>query len=152
MKALIVDDVQANCRMLKGLLAPFGVCEVATTGREAVVAFQRAWNAGEPFHLICLDIMLPDLDGLKVLEVIRKMEDAMHVTDDQRIRAVMISAADDFDHQARARTLHCDGYLQKPIFRKDLIAVLKQTHLIEEDAPPTGETVHSHPKKPSTPA
>lgn len=152
MKALVVDDVQANCRMLKGLLAPFGACVTATSGREAVVAFQRAWNAGEPFHLICLDIMLPDLDGLKVLEVIRKMEDAMHVTDDQRIRAVMISAAGDFDYQARARTLHCDGYLQKPIFRKDLIAVLKQTHLIADDTPHTGETAHSNPNKPSAPA
>jgi two-component system, chemotaxis family, chemotaxis protein CheY len=133
MKTLIVDDVPANCRVLKALISPFGSCETAATGREAIDAFQAAWKVNNPYQLICLDIMLPDYSGIKVLEVIRKMEEAMKVGEDQRVRAIMITATADFDLQAKARELLCDGYLQKPIFRKDLIEALKRTKLIPSE-------------------
>jgi len=152
MKTLIVDDVQANCRVLRGLLTPFGPCETAATGREAIDAFQSAWKAGSPFQLVCLDIMLPDFDGLQILEVIRKMEEAMKIEERQRAVVVMITAAGDIGFQVRARDLQCDGYLQKPIFRKDLIATLKRANLIaDKPMPPVADTHMHPPQKPPTP-
>ncbi len=62
------------------------------------------------------------------------MEEAMKVGEDQRVRVIMITAAADFELQVRARDLHCDGYLQKPIFRKDLIEALRRTKLIPSEA------------------
>ena len=46
MKTLIVDDVQANCRVLRALISPFATCETATTGREAIARLlTRAYHA-----------------------------------------------------------------------------------------------------------
>ncbi len=71
MKTLIVDDVQANCRVLKALISPFATCEMVTTGREAIDAFQDAWKVNEPYQLICLDIMLPDYNPKKGIWILR---------------------------------------------------------------------------------
>lgn len=140
MKTLIVDDVQANCRVLKALLTPFGKCEMVSTGREAINAFQTAWKKDEPYQLVCLDIMLPDYDGMQVLEVIRKMEAAMKVEKERHIKAIIISSANEHELRLRARELHSDGYLVKPIYRKDLIEVLRNTGLVEP--------AQEHPHKP----
>lgn len=43
-------------------------------GREAVTAFTEALDAGEPFDLICLDVMMPEMDGHTALASIRRIE------------------------------------------------------------------------------
>ena len=80
MKALVVDDVNANRRVIQAVLAKHGTCDAAATGRECVEAFHKAWQAAAPYQLILLDMMLPDMDGAKVLEVVRNMEKAMNVS------------------------------------------------------------------------
>ena len=62
MHSLIVDDVRANCRALEALLTPFGPCEMAHNGRDAIDLFQYAWETKEPYDLICLDLVMPDID------------------------------------------------------------------------------------------
>lgn len=131
MKVLIVDDVQQNCRVMKALLAKYGDCDTAATGRDAVTAFQEAWKSGAPYQLICLDIMLPDIDGMKVLSVIRKMEDAMKVEEENHVKVVMVSSLDDSEYKLKAFEMGCAGYLTKPIFSSALTECLRRAKLID---------------------
>ena len=137
MRALVVDDVAANCRVLKALLSqlaaasPLDSIDMASNGRDAVEAFQNAWKSGAPYELICLDVMLPDIDGLKALEVIRKMEEAMNVDKAQRAHVILITSLETDEIRAKAGALGCDGYLVKPFYRKNLNECLKKAGLIE---------------------
>jgi two-component system chemotaxis response regulator CheY len=131
MKMLIVDDMQVSCRVLKGLLTKYGTCDIASNARDAIAAFQNAWKEDVPYRLICLDVMLPEIDGLKALEVLRKMEEAMNLEAAQRAHVIMVSASDDPHHQQKAKELGCDAFLVKPIFSTDLTKCLRDAGLIE---------------------
>ena len=133
MKILVVDDVALNCRVLSALLAPHGQIVAVNTGHEAVDAFRHAWAVNAPFNLICLDIMLPDLDGVKVLQVLRKMEEAMKVEAGQRVRILMVSALMDSKVILHARESGCDGYILKPVTMKTLEQSLKHMGLIANE-------------------
>lgn len=131
MRALVVDDVKPNCRVIQALLAKYGDCDAAHDGMSAIEAFRRAWVKSKPYQLLILDIMMPGMNGLQLLEVIRKMEDAMHVTDEERARILMVSAIDKPDMIVKARLFGIIGYLIKPIFQADLTNHLKEARLIE---------------------
>ena len=130
MKVLVVDDVQANCRVLKALLARHGECDIAMNGREAVTAFQTAWKNSAPYQLICLDVMLPDIDGMKVLEVLRKMEEAMKVEESERVKVFMITSLDETSLRLKAREFGVSHYITKPISSKELTECLHREGLI----------------------
>ncbi len=131
MKALVIDDVKQNCRVMQALLARYGTCDTAATGREGVASFHNAWKKVSPYELIILDIMLPDMDGLKVLEVVRKMEGAMNVAAEQRAHVLIVSSMDPSDHIMKARELGFDAWITKPIFHKELVEALRRCGLVE---------------------
>ena len=122
MKILIADDVPANCRLLQGILAPYGTADAVHDGRDAVNAFQDAWKSGEPYRLICLDIQMPSIDGMKALNVIRQMEKAMKIGEADRARILIVTSKDGF--RSSAGRLGSDGYLEKPIDRNRLLEKL----------------------------
>ena len=76
MKSLIVEDDFSSRFLLQGLLEPYGDCHVAVNGREAVSAYRMALDAGQPYDLVCLDIMMPEMDGHAALKEIRAMEES----------------------------------------------------------------------------
>jgi len=61
MKSLIVDDIGTIQRLLTHMLKEFGSCEYAQNGLDALEKQKEAFKAGQPFDLICLDIMMPDI-------------------------------------------------------------------------------------------
>ena len=63
MRILIVEDDFICRRLVHDILAPYGDCDVAMNGKEGMKAFKMALNAGKPYNLICLDIMMPEMDG-----------------------------------------------------------------------------------------
>lgn len=65
MKILIVEDDYASRRFLNKLLSDYGECDITVNGKEAVDAFMLSCLDEAPYQLICLDIMMPELDGIK---------------------------------------------------------------------------------------
>jgi two-component system chemotaxis response regulator CheY len=63
MKSLIVDDDFFSRRILQALLAGYGESHVAVDGKEALFAFKQAIAEEQPYDVICLDIMMPEMDG-----------------------------------------------------------------------------------------
>lgn len=122
MRFLIVDDDFDSRRLMQKILYPYGYCDVAVDGEEAVEAFQRAMQRGEPYDLVCLDIIMPNMDGQQALREIREIETEMKVEDDKRVKAVMISALDDTKELHDAFFLgEATSYLVKPIRKKTLL-------------------------------
>ena len=121
MKSLIADDNEKDRVAVQDVLLDFGECDLVDNGKQAVNAFQRAWTAGDPYDLVCLDIYMPVLDGLETLKVLREMEGAMNVSDAERCRIFMITSQTSVSGKDRARTLGCNAYFMKPIRRVLLI-------------------------------
>ncbi len=75
MKTLIVEDDFICRKLLQTFLSGYGATDVAANGVEALLAVSQAINEDEPYDLICLDILMPELDGHKVLKQIRADEE-----------------------------------------------------------------------------
>ena len=98
-----------------GTLTSFGSCDIAVNGKEAVEAFKAAHEKGEPYSLLCLDIMMPEMDGQDVLQIVRQTENKMSIPLDERTRIIMISALQDKRNIQQSFRNGCDSYIVKPI-------------------------------------
>lgn len=114
-KALIVEDDLTSRILLQQLLKTFGPSHLAADGEEAVEAVRSALESRDPYQLICLDIMMPRMDGQEALRIIRDLEARWHLPYAQRARIVMTTALGDMRNVMEAYSELCDGYLVKPI-------------------------------------
>ncbi len=130
MKTLIVED-DFTCRLLlQELLKPYGTSHIAVNGNEAVKVCAEALKKNEIYDFICLDIMMPEMDGHTALKTIRKLEDDANIKYSARSRIVMTTALDDVKTVMGAFYELCDGYLVKPFSRDQLEKELNRLSLI----------------------
>lgn len=122
MKALIVEDDFTSRLLLQRLLAPYGESHIAVNGVEAVTAFREAATSREPYDLVCLDIMMPEMDGIEALREIRAVETRMGLLEGEGVKVVMVTALKDMKNVSAAYNEFCDGYLTKPLEKVKLIA------------------------------
>lgn len=130
MKALIVEDDFTSRLLLQGLVQPYGICHISVNGREAVEAFRLSLEAKEPYNLVCLDIMMPEMDGQTALKQIRAMEEAAGILSSNGTKIIMTTALDDKKNVMDAFKEQCDAYLIKPIDKQKLIESLHSLGLI----------------------
>ena len=131
MRSLVVDDELISRMLLQKLLAPLGECHIAVNGKESLEAFLLADKTRQPYDLICLDIMMPGIDGQKVLQQIRAMEDKKGIPKAKRVAIIMTTALDDAESVMRAVVKYgCNSYILKPIDKVKLIGRLKEIGLI----------------------
>jgi two-component system, chemotaxis family, chemotaxis protein CheY len=144
MRILVVDDAQANCLLLTRILSTWGSCAVAANGRLAVDLFRAALDEGKPYDLIWLEIMMPVMDGLRALELIRHEERRRAVPNADRGRIVMTTTMDDVRNAIRAFNNQCDLYLTKP-FSLDTICTEMEHLGFRREATPRDNGRRSHP-------
>jgi len=110
-RILIVDDVDDNVFTLERRLRRFVEAEIASAsnGRAALNQLQAT-----PFDLVLLDMQMPEMDGMAVLE---QMKADMGL---REIPVIMVSAIDDSETVLRCIKLGADDYVQKP-FNPDLL-------------------------------
>ena len=124
MKILIVDDDQTSAKLLDSYLKMYGECHIAETGVEGLEAIRHAMQNNDPYELITLDIMMPDVDGHEALKTIRKIEESDLNVSGKVAKIIMISALADINTVMKSFVELCDAYLTKPVIRKDLFAQL----------------------------
>ena len=132
MKVLIAGDDFASRKFMLRFFEKYGECDVTVDGKEAVEAYKMAIECGEPYDLICLDIMMPEMDGHQALKTIRKIEEESDVAEDERVKIVMTTALSETRHVTKAFENGCTAYAGKPINQDKLEAMLKKFKLIEE--------------------
>lgn len=111
-RLLIIDDDRKFCRLLGEYLRPYGYeIEAAHTGPEGV---ERA-NAGT-WHAIILDMMLPGMDGLQVLQKIRTVSE---------VPVLMLTARGEEIDRIVGLEFGADDYLPKTFSTRELLARLR---------------------------
>ena len=122
-RILVVEDDFDIQELLQNFLQEAGYeVAVANDGVEALSLF-----AGERYDLIVLDIMLPQIDGYGVCELIRKQSD---------VPIIMLTALSGEEDQIKGLDLQVDDYITKPFEMMELLArvetVLRRYHKSEE--------------------
>ena len=129
MKILVVEDDFISRKLLVKSLSGYGECDVAVNGREAIDAFALALNDGPRYDLICLDIMMPEVDGLEALKKIRALETERGIGELDGVKIIMTTALGDKTDILEAFTSGCEAYLVKPLDRDSLNRTLKELGL-----------------------
>lgn len=121
MKCLIVEDDFAARRLLQRYLSGYGDCDVAVDGNEAVEAFSQATDEKEPYDLICLDIMMPNMDGHEALKVIRQIESDHGINGLDGVKVIMTTALGDSKNVMESFREGCEAYIVKPVEKDKLL-------------------------------
>lgn len=135
MRTLIVEDDFVSRRLIQRFLEPFGECDVAVNGKEALEAYRSARQQNAPYHLVCLDIMMPELDGHEVLKQIRAFEREQGLCGQDGVKVIMTTVRKDPKSVMQAFSEQCEAYLVKPIDRQKLYANLEKLGLTSAAEP-----------------
>lgn len=130
MKTLIVEDNFLNRMLLQEYLKGYGECHIAVNGKEAVGAVRVALESGTPYDLICLDIMMSEMDGQQALKEIRALEESWMIIHSRNSVIIMTTALNDLKNVTEAYNNFCDGYLTKPIRKDKFLEDLRKFKLI----------------------
>ena len=108
---LIIDDDKELCNLMKKCVEKENFrAIIACTGSEGLRLMEE--NEGK-CSLVILDVMLPDLDGFQVLQMIREMSN---------VPVLMLTARSDEEDKVKGLKLGADDYLTKPFGLKELVA------------------------------
>ncbi len=130
MKTLIVEDDFTSRLLLQEILKTYGPSHIAANGREAVEAARIAMEAAEPYELICMDIMMPEMDGQQALREIRNLEESRGILSNRGAKIVMTTALGDIQDVCAAYSGLCDAYMTKPIQKAKLLETLRGLALV----------------------
>jgi two-component system chemotaxis response regulator CheY len=130
MRTLIVEDDFTSRLLLQSFLSKYGECHIAVNGKEALIAFRAAQDGGQGYDLICMDIMMPEMDGQTAVREIRALEEARGMLSTNGVRIIMTTALDDVENVMQSFKALCDAYVFKPIDTGKLLGHIKEFHLV----------------------
>jgi CheY-like chemotaxis protein len=113
---LVAEDDEANFRYIKAVLDHSTKAEIihAVSGREAIEKFTN--NHG--IDLVLMDMKMPEINGIDATKMIKSMNHDVPV--------IAMTAYAMQGDETRIMEAGCDGYLSKPINKKDLIDKIKE--------------------------
>jgi two-component system chemotaxis response regulator CheY len=116
---------------MKELLSSFGDCDIAINGQEAIDSFHLAHVAKRPYDVIFMDIMMPIVDGIEALQVIRALEKQMRISPGTEVKIVMTTALEDPRTVIKSFNKgEATSYLVKPITRQKLAKEMASLKLL----------------------
>ncbi|MBU2493461.1 MAG: response regulator [Bacteroidetes bacterium] len=131
MRILVVEDDFVSRLVMQKMLSVYGNCDVAVNGKEAVEAFSLAYIENNQYDLICLDIMMPEMDGKEALSIIRQKEKEWNIPPKNEVKIIMVTALDTpKDVVGTFYNGGCSSYLVKPITKEKIIKSIKDLSLI----------------------
>lgn len=130
MKILLAEDDFVTRKFMTGFLSKYGECDVTVDGMEAVDAFMMALEEDDPYDLVCLDIMMPVMDGYQALMGIRNLEKERNIPKEKEAKVIMTTALNEEKNVKMAFDLGCTVYSGKPIDQERFEQVLVKFGLI----------------------
>ncbi|MDQ7834221.1 MAG: response regulator [Humidesulfovibrio sp.] len=126
MRVLIVDDDFYSRVMLHDMMRPVAECHIAVNGEEALGAFKKALDDGRPYDLVCMDLVMPEMDGQQALREMRGYEDDLGLESERRCKIIVISMLEDSRETNDAFFLGgADCFLVKPIDEERFMAEVR---------------------------
>ena len=131
LKIMIVEDDFASSLIIDSYLSKYGDCFVAGNGTEAIEAFRNALDKGKPYDLICLDIMMPEMNGHLTLVEIGRIEAEYRISNSDRVKVIMTTAIDESEDMIKAFKEGCKAYIVKPITFEKLLTEMRKLNVIK---------------------
>ncbi|MGL1934117.1 MAG: response regulator [Fibrobacterales bacterium] len=114
-KLLVIEDNLISQKTLSFYLQKYGEVISASGGNDGFNQFLKAYKDKEPFDVICLDINMPDKDGITVLNEIRNFEESEGFSLADSCKIFMVTSYDQMDIIIGSFKKLCNGYLTKPL-------------------------------------
>ena len=130
MRILLAEDDFATRKFMADFLSKYGDCDVTVDGMEAVDVFMMALEEEKPYDLVCLDIMMPVMDGYQALLGIRNLEKEKGISAEQGAKVIMATALTDEKNVKMAFDLGCTIYSGKPIDKVKFEMALQKLGLL----------------------
>jgi len=109
-RILIVDDNQTNRIVLtKNVEALGSRVDSVASGAKALETLRNAHRAGDPYHLVLLDMQMPGMDGEQIARAI-KSDPAV-----KEVKIIVLTSMGQRGDAVRLEALGCSGYLLKPV-------------------------------------
>lgn len=131
MRILIAEDDYISRTFLFKFLSKYGECDVTVDGIEALEVFMMSLDEGIYYDLVCLDIMMPEVDGINVLKTIRILEDERKIPEESKCKVIMTTALNATEKVQSAFDIGAEGFAVKPIDVDKFLDVLKKLKLID---------------------
>jgi len=129
MRILVVEDDFAIRRIISIYLEPLGKCDIAVNGKEAVEAVSAAYEEKNPYELITLDIMMPEMNGIEALKKIREIERNQGIGIGKGVKVIMTTAVSKLETVINSYKEVCDAYLVKPVDKDKLYETIRSIGL-----------------------
>ncbi len=118
---LIIDDNATNRRILSELTRQWKMqSHACDSGESGLIELMSAASAGSPYRLLLLDEQMPGMDGMEVLDRIRRNPGL------QSTVIMMLTSHDQVNSAARCRQMGVEAYLIKPISSSDLLGSIRR--------------------------
>ena len=131
LRCLIVEDDELSRELLALQMEPFASCDLAVDGRAGVDAFVAAHQAGTPYQLILLDIVMPEMDGLEAAKAIRSYEEKHGISIENGVNIVVLSSLSTPQDVIQAYVAaQSAAHLVKPVQPEKLLKTLRKLELI----------------------
>jgi len=119
MSTLIVDDNATNRRILSELTRQWKMKpHMCDSGESGLAELLRAASEGNPYRLLLLDERMPGMDGMEVLDHMRRNPVL------QSVVIMMLTSCDQVKSAARCRQMGVETYLTKPLSASDLLGAI----------------------------
>ncbi len=129
MRILIAEDDMVSRQLLLKFLSQYGECDMVVDGLETLEAFLMATKENKPYDLICLDIMMPKVNGVKALKAIRDLEAQNRILPKDRTKVIIITALAETEMVQQAFEIGCEAYMAKPINIGKLAGIMEELGL-----------------------
>ena len=132
MRILVIEDDSISRKIMKSAFLDYGECDLTVDGIEGLEAYLIAVKEESPYDLICIDIMMPKLDGIKVLKSIRELEEKSEVQEEKKSKIIMTTALNDMKTIQEAFDIGCNAYAAKPIDIQKLHDVVEKLGFVKK--------------------
>ena len=119
-EALIVDDNATNRRILEEMVRSWGMQPLlASLASEALQLLHQRVSAGKKIPLLLTDVHMPDMDGLMLVDQIRRTSSLSDM------QIIVLSSGDRMSEVERCKQLAVASYLAKPILQSELLTAIE---------------------------
>jgi len=128
MRILAVDDELVALTKMHKMLLEYGQCDTATSGAQACKMYSKAISENFPYHLVTIDIQMPEITGFELLRMLAGLERDSHFRPSKKI---IITSTGSPENVLEAVRNKCDAFLVKPIKKDVLDDKLKELGLMK---------------------
>ncbi|MDD5456828.1 MAG: response regulator [Candidatus Margulisbacteria bacterium] len=126
MRIMIVDDELVCRKKLCKILENEGKVEEFIEGQSALDAFEKALDENNPFRLVTMDMHMPGLLGLEVLNRMRQIEANRNIDRKNAAIIVMVTTDEERENILNAISYNVNDYIAKPFNKEFILSRLKE--------------------------